>query len=82
VEVVEGRLIPKRAVIEDVVDEAPNVRTFYLRMPEDYPEPKPGQFNELYVMGVGEVPISVSDVTGGARRAYGARRWTRYGGAC
>lgn len=62
-EVVEGRLIPKPAVIEDVVDEAPNVRTFYLRMPEGYPEPKPGQFNELYVMGVGEVPISVSDVT-------------------
>ncbi len=62
-EVVEGRLLPKPAVIEDIIDEAPGVRTLYLRMPEDYREPKPGQFNELYVLGVGEVPISVSDVT-------------------
>ena len=60
---VEGRLEPRPAVIEDVVDEAPGVRTLYLRMPEGYGEPAPGQFNELYVMGVGEVPISVSDVT-------------------
>ncbi|MCD6324516.1 MAG: FAD/NAD(P)-binding protein [Desulfurococcales archaeon] len=62
----EGRykkLIPVRARIEEVVDEVPGVRTFYLRVEGDFTEPLPGQFNEVYMHGVGEVPISVSDVT-------------------
>ncbi len=58
-----GRLIPVKARIEEVVDETPGVRTYYLRVEEDFPTPRPGQFNEVYVPGVGEVPISVSDFT-------------------
>ncbi len=62
-EVLEARLVPKVAIIKDIVDEAPHVRTLYLQVPPDFKHPEPGQFNELYVRGVGEVPISVSDVT-------------------
>lgn len=58
----ESKLIPKIAIVEDVRDETPNVRTFYLKINDLEKETLPGQFNELYIPGGGEVPISISDV--------------------
>ncbi len=55
-------LIPKPTTIVRVRTETSNVRTYYVKLPKDVELPKPGQFNMLYVHGVGEVPISVSDV--------------------
>ncbi|MCC6221358.1 MAG: FAD/NAD(P)-binding protein [Deltaproteobacteria bacterium] len=44
--------------------EAPNVATLYLepRGNEQLAPAKPGQFNMLYCFGIGEIPISYSDV--------------------
>ncbi len=55
-------LISLKAPITKVVHETWNVRTYYIKLPEDVELPKPGQFDMLYIHGVGEVPISVSDV--------------------
>jgi len=55
-------LTPLKATITRVRTESWNVRTYYVRLPEGVELPKPGQFNMLYVHGVGEVPISVSDL--------------------
>jgi len=55
-------LIPLKATITRVRTESWNVRTYYVRLPDGVELPKPGQFNMLYVHGVGEVPISVSDL--------------------
>ncbi|MCS7099555.1 MAG: FAD/NAD(P)-binding protein [Sulfolobales archaeon] len=61
-----GRLVPKKGRVARVVDEAPLVRTYHVEV-EDFPEPLPGQFNVLYVKGMGEVVISVSDFRSGSR---------------
>lgn len=53
-------LKPVPATIVDIVQETPSVRTLYISAP-DLPEPLPGQFNMIYVMGLGEAPFSVSD---------------------
>ncbi|MEM0014655.1 MAG: FAD/NAD(P)-binding protein [Zestosphaera sp.] len=60
-------LIPMKTVITRVRVETENVKTYYVRLPEGVELPKPGQFNMLYVHGVGEVPISVSDVDADSR---------------
>jgi len=54
-------LTPIFASVTEVVDEAPRIRTYYIKSPYEL-RPKPGQFNILYVKGFGEVAISVSDV--------------------
>ncbi len=55
-------LIPTPTRIVKVIDEIPNVKTYVVEKPKNFINPKPGQFNMIYVHGVGEVPISVSDV--------------------
>lgn len=55
-------LIPLKASINRVKTETSNVKTYYIELPEGVDLPKPGQFDMLYVHGVGEVPISVSDL--------------------
>ncbi len=54
-------LIPIKGVVKDVINEAPSIKTFLIEVEGSYRKPAPGQFNEVYVPGVGEVPISVSD---------------------
>jgi len=48
-------------MITGFVEEAPNIVTISVRIRE-YGEAKPGQFNMLYLPGVGEVPISLSSI--------------------
>jgi len=56
-----GCMVPRPTRIESLIDETYNVRTFRLR-PVDGGrfEHAPGQFNMLYVFGVGEVPVTAS----------------------
>jgi len=58
----KSMLAPVPSRIVGVRSETPCVRTYYLELPRKLTLPKPGQFNMLYVHGVGEVTISVSDV--------------------
>lgn len=55
-------LAPRPATIVGVRVETYNVRTYYVKLPDGVELPKPGQFDLLYIHGVGEVPISVSDI--------------------
>ena len=52
-------------VIDDITPEIPGVATYHLRFTDDKLQSeyrfRPGQFNMLYLPGVGEVAISVSD---------------------
>lgn len=52
------------AVIDEVVRETPDTATYWMSFPDPRDRDeywfKPGQFNMLYVFGVGEIPISVS----------------------
>lgn len=56
-----GLYIPKIAVVERIVDETPDTKTFRLRFEdEDFASSfswEPGQFVEVTVFGVGEAPI-------------------------
>ena len=57
-----------RALVKEVFSETPDTLTFTLdlndgRGPADF---KPGQFNMLYIYGVGEVPISIASWRGEA----------------
>lgn len=57
----EGCMVPRPMKIESVTDETYNVRTFRLRPTDgNGVEYHPGQFNMLYVFGVGEVPVTAS----------------------
>jgi len=57
----EGCMVPRPMRIESVTDETYNVRTFRLRPTNGTKvEYSPGQFNMLYVFGVGEVPVTAS----------------------
>jgi len=58
-----SKFIPKVATIRKTVIETYNIKTVYLEVPHDFEKPMPGQFNELYVRGAGEIPISISDIT-------------------
>ncbi|MEM1737036.1 MAG: FAD/NAD(P)-binding protein [Ignisphaera sp.] len=51
----------KRAMVVNEVEEAPNVKTLTLKIDNDY-NASPGQFNMLYVYGLGEVPISIASL--------------------
>jgi NAD(P)H-flavin reductase len=55
-------LIPTPATVTGIRFETSNVATYYIRLPTGFDLPKPGQFDMLYIHGVGEVPISVSDI--------------------
>jgi NAD(P)H-flavin reductase len=61
-------MVARTAIIRRVVKETPDTRTFWLSLedPEDRRAYRfrPGQFNMLYVFGVGEVAISVSSDPG------------------
>ncbi|MCS7108341.1 MAG: FAD/NAD(P)-binding protein [Sulfolobales archaeon] len=56
-------LTPMKTTVIKVINETWNVKTYYSTLPESAEIPKPGQFNMLYIHGVGEVPISVSDIS-------------------
>lgn len=56
-------LIPLKSTIVKIRPEIRNVVTYYVKLPEGVELPKPGQFNMLYIHGVGEVPISVSSIS-------------------
>ncbi|MCC6022345.1 MAG: FAD/NAD(P)-binding protein [Desulfurococcaceae archaeon] len=55
-------LIPTPTTVTGIRFETSNVATYYIRLPTGSNLPKPGQFDMLYIHGVGEVPISVSDI--------------------
>ncbi len=59
----ESPFLLRKAKIERVYVENENTKRFLLKV-EDFPEPRPGQFNMLYVYGQGEVPISISSTEG------------------
>ena len=60
-EMVENLYIPKIAVIEEIIDETPDTKTFRLRFEDEvYAKNfvwEPGQFVEVTVFGAGEAPI-------------------------
>ncbi|MEM1526718.1 MAG: FAD/NAD(P)-binding protein [Ignisphaera sp.] len=49
------------AVVIGEVMEAPNVKTLYLKVEGSY-SVKPGQFNMIYIFGLGEIPISLANL--------------------
>jgi len=61
-------LCPYPAIVRSVEPEAPRVATFRIefqdRQRQERYRIEPGQFNMIYVPGVGEVPISVSSAPG------------------
>lgn len=56
-----GLYVPELAVVEDIIDETPDTRTFRLRLENrEFAESfewEPGQFVEVTVFGAGEAPI-------------------------
>jgi sulfhydrogenase subunit gamma (sulfur reductase) len=55
--------LPKLALIKDITEEAPNVRTFTIGFKDKTPfDPQPGQFIELSLFGYGEFPVSIAGV--------------------
>jgi len=59
-EVVGSKLAPVPAEIIEVVSETPDTKTFYFKPRAKLENPRPGQFTEVYIPGVGEAPVSVS----------------------
>ena len=59
------RSIPLEAEIVDRVEESPTIFTLSLRLVDERLHEQyrfePGQFNMLYLFGVGEIPVSVAD---------------------
>jgi NAD(P)H-flavin reductase len=56
--------LPKTAVLERVVDDIPEVKTFYWRFEDpaaqaDFKRFRPGQFAQVSIIGVGEFPASL-----------------------
>ena len=56
----------KQAKLKKIVDESPNVKSFYLKI--DLETPKPGQFVMVWLPGAEEVPMSISDAGKGFMR--------------
>ena len=56
--------VPKVAVVDHVVPETPDSATFWIKLRDPKASAgyhfEPGQFNMLYLFGIGEVPISIS----------------------
>jgi len=55
----ENPFLLERSLVVGVVDEAPGVKTYTLRLSSSY-SAEPGQFNMIYIYGLGEVPLSIS----------------------
>lgn len=53
-------LAPKRVDVLTVRRENHDTVTIQIRRPSDYPQWKPGQFNMMYLFGMGEAAISIS----------------------
>jgi NAD(P)H-flavin reductase len=51
----------RKAVVVNKVEEAPGIYTYFLKFDGEF-KILPGQFNMLYVYGLGEVPISLSNL--------------------
>ncbi len=71
-------MVPRPYRVTDVTAETHDVATLVLEPIEDdggqpLEAPRPGQFNMLWVFGVGEVPISVSSVREGGAVAHTVR---------
>jgi len=58
-EMVRSKLTPTPAEILDIIPETPDTKTFYFKPKAKLEEPRPGQFTEIYIPGVGEAPVSV-----------------------
>ncbi|MHB0976523.1 MAG: FAD/NAD(P)-binding protein [Candidatus Aquicultorales bacterium] len=61
--------VPMKGVIENIRRETADIKTFTIRL-TDKLEPytyDPGQYNKLSVVGVGEIPVTVGEVSGGGR---------------
>ena len=55
--------LPKLALIKDIIEETPNVRTLTIAFKDQLPfDPQPGQFVELSLFGYGEFPVSIAGV--------------------
>ncbi len=52
--------IPKPALVEEIFDEAPLIKTFKIKTLSDSIEFTPGQFVMIYVPGIGESPFAIS----------------------
>ena len=61
-EIVRSKLTPTPAKIINIIPETPDTKTFYFKPKAKLEEPKPGQFTEIYIPGVGEAPVSVSGI--------------------
>ena len=61
-EIVRSKLTPTPAEILNIIPETPDTKTFYFKPKAKLEEPKPGQFTEIYIPGVGEAPVSVSGI--------------------
>ena len=64
--VIRTPLEPTPAKITKIIPETPDTKTFYFEVEKRFPEkPKPGQFTEIYIPGVGEAPVSICGCDGG-----------------
>jgi len=55
--------IPKLALVKDITEESPNIRTLTVSFKDKTPfDPQPGQFIELSLFGYGEFPVSIAGV--------------------
>ncbi|MET1159345.1 MAG: FAD/NAD(P)-binding protein [Thermoprotei archaeon] len=57
----ESPFIFKLGIVTGVIQEAPGIKTLKIRVRE-YGEAVPGQFNMIFSPGIGEVPISLSNL--------------------
>lgn len=58
-----GKIEPKPIRVIEVIDEAIDIKTYYIELNRDICETvKPGQFFMIYAWGFGEIPVSVSDI--------------------
>ncbi len=61
-EIVKTPLDPTPAKILKIIPETPDTKTFWFEVDRGLPEePKPGQFTEIYIPGVGEAPVSICE---------------------
>lgn len=58
---------PKTLELKEVVEETPNIKTFYVNCPEIAEKANPGEFVMLWVMDSDEIPISLSKAEKGGR---------------
>ena len=60
-EATENPFIFKKGLVVSVTRETPDTNTYIVKLGEDYTA-NPGQFNMIYVYGLGEVPVSLSSI--------------------